>query len=63
MLALKQKAIMRLRANLDDQGRAIIKPILDAHKLEMKQTKDLIVIFRPIAFSISELQNKDTFSV
>lgn len=37
---------IRLRINMDDEEKATIKPILDAHKLEMTQTKDFTIIYR-----------------
>ena len=38
---------LRVRCELDDESREAIKPILDAHKLAMTETKDSINIFRP----------------
>ena len=42
---------IRLRVNLDSQSKTLIKPILDAHKLEMTHTKDLVDIC-PLPVSI-----------
>jgi hypothetical protein len=36
---------LRLRVDLDDQSRTEIKPILNAHNLEMMQTKGLVDIY------------------
>lgn len=36
---------LRLRVNLDEQSKNEIKPILDAHKLEMMHTKGLVDIY------------------
>ena len=36
---------IRLKVNLDDQSKNAIKPILDSHKVEMTQNKDLIDIY------------------
>jgi len=38
---------IRLRINLDVQLRDCIKKVLDTHKLEMIETKDLAIIYRP----------------
>ena len=35
---------IRLWVDLDGQSRTLIKPILDAHKVQMTQTKNLIII-------------------
>lgn len=41
---------LRLRVDLDDQSRTEIKPILDAHNLEMMNTKGLVDIY-PLTLS------------
>ena len=38
---------LRVKCGLDDESREAIKPILEAHKLVMTETKDSINIFRP----------------
>jgi hypothetical protein len=38
---------LRVKCNLDNDSRDIIKPILETHKLEMTETKDSITIYRP----------------
>jgi len=42
----KGSYLIRLRINLDRESKKAIKAILDNHKLEMTETKDLIVIHR-----------------
>ena len=39
---------IRLRVNLDIPSKSVIKPVLDAHELEMTCTKDFIDIY-PLA--------------
>jgi len=41
---------IRLRVNLDNQSKTAIKPILDAHKLEVTHHNDLVDIY-PVAVS------------
>jgi len=43
---------VRLRVNLDNQSRIAIKPILDAHKLEMTHSKDLVDIYPQACFQL-----------
>ena len=38
---------IRLRVNLEKNSKQAIKAILNKHKLELMETKDLVVIYRP----------------